>query len=70
MSYHTMKTIWLRVCHTGNASWFTRIRFLLIFSLVYDPPDNIDRLVDLYNSTLMNLVDEHGPLIYGQQIDT
>ena len=31
-------------------------------SLVLDPPDDVDYLMDLYNSTLRDLVDEHAPL--------
>jgi len=30
--------------------------------LVLDPPDDVDHLVDLYDSTLRAIVDEHAPL--------
>jgi len=35
---------------------------LWISSLVLDPPDDVDHLVDLYNSTLRDIADEHPPL--------
>jgi len=33
-----------------------------VSSLVLDPPDDVDHLVDLYDSTLRDIVDEHTPL--------
>jgi len=35
---------------------------LRVSSLVLDPPDDIDHLVDLYNRTLRDIVNEHAPL--------
>ncbi|KAK2164042.1 hypothetical protein LSH36_70g07012 [Paralvinella palmiformis] len=35
---------------------------LRVSSLVLDPPDDVDHLVDLYDSTLRVIVDEHAPL--------
>jgi len=35
---------------------------LCVSSLVLDPPDDVDHLVDLYNSTLRDTVEEHVPL--------
>jgi len=32
---------------------------LRVSSLVLDPPDDVDHLVDLYDSTLRDIVDEH-----------
>ena len=31
-------------------------------SLVLDPPDDVDHLMDLYDSTLIYIVDDHAPL--------
>jgi len=33
-----------------------------VSSMVLDPPDNVDHLVDLYYITLRDIVDEHVPL--------
>ena len=35
---------------------------LRVFSLVLDPLDDVDHLVNLYNNTLRDIVDEHAPL--------
>ena len=35
---------------------------LRVSSLVLDPPDDVDRLVDLYDNTLRDFVDQHAPL--------
>jgi len=35
---------------------------LRVSSLVLDPPDDVDHLVDLYDSTMRDIVDEHAPL--------
>ena len=35
---------------------------LRVYYLVLDPADDVDHLVDLYNSTSRNIVDEHAPL--------
>ena len=42
--------------------WFHIENISRLFSLVLDPPDDVDHLVDLYNSTLRDIVDEHAPL--------
>jgi len=36
---------------------------MVLSSLVLDPPDDIDHLVDLRNSTLRDIVDKHAPLL-------
>ncbi|KAK2151927.1 hypothetical protein LSH36_345g00012 [Paralvinella palmiformis] len=35
---------------------------LRVSSLVLDPPDDVDHLVDLYDNTLRDIVDQHAPL--------
>ncbi|KAK2169189.1 hypothetical protein LSH36_12g34021 [Paralvinella palmiformis] len=35
---------------------------LRVSSLVMDPPDDVDHLVDLYDNTLRDIVDQHAPL--------
>jgi len=35
---------------------------LRISSLIWDPKDDVDHLVDLFNTTLRDLVGEHAPL--------
>ncbi|KAK2156513.1 hypothetical protein LSH36_211g01021 [Paralvinella palmiformis] len=50
-------------------SWLSRnhateafLADLRVSSLVLDPPDDVDHLVDLYDNTLRDIVDQHAPL--------
>jgi len=55
----------LKLFHTENISRLTKIPFLLmwvVYSLVLDPTDEVDHLMNLYNSTLREVTDEHVPL--------
>ena len=41
-------------------------RKVLLSSLVTNPPESLSHLVDLYDSTLSNLLDKHAPIVTKQ----
>ena len=55
----------LKLFHIEDISQLTRRLFfadLQVSFLVLDPPDDVDHPLDLYDSTLRDIVDEHEPL--------